>query len=197
MQARRIFTTTLLAAAAAVAFGCQEGTGPTEIRATHGPTLSKSGAGVDAPITVFKRTTPLAGDVSASREIGPSGGTIDLKEAGVKLVFPRGAVAAPVTITVRALAGEFVVFTCEPHGTVFATPARAEVKLKGTTAWKNESVQESLEGAYIDGPWSVGPDGRATAYQELAAIVDVTNGKAIFGVPHFSTLALASGEVRR
>ena len=68
------------------------------------------------------RGTPLANDVVVSAVIGRKGGKIRVRQTGLVLTVPRGAVSAPTTFQVTALAGSIVAYEFEPHGTTFAAP---------------------------------------------------------------------------
>jgi hypothetical protein len=148
-------------------------------------------------IAVVKRDVRLAHDVSVSQEIGPSGGTVRLDEAGLTLDFSAGAVSAPVVITARILAGDFIVFTCEPHGLVFEAPVTALLDLKKVGLNKGQLVSGHYKIGYIEAPEAVDAVGRVAVYEQLPVAVRLSGHYATFRVPHFSTLALASGTYRR
>lgn len=62
---------------------------------------------------------PLARDVSATHRIGPWGGLLTMREPGLNLWVPLGALSSDLDITMTARAGEDVLFDLEPHGTQF------------------------------------------------------------------------------
>jgi hypothetical protein len=206
MNARQILSTALLTAAAATLLGCQDRLGPTEAEPVNLATVSalaeRALANVQfansgtSSLTVLRRTMPLRTDVSASRTIGPDGGVIYLPGAGLTFVVPRGALATPVTISARAPAGQYLVYSFEPHGLVFRVPAYAAVSLRGTTARENGALLAALRAGYIADASAVDQNGYAATYQEEPVEVDGLESIAVFNVPHFSTLALASGATK-
>jgi hypothetical protein len=70
------------------------------------------------------RDRPLPSVVIAAKLITSEGGTIDIPAADFELQIPRGAVSAPLTITVTALPGEAIAYDFEPHAATFAEPLR-------------------------------------------------------------------------
>ncbi len=174
----------------AVLHGCDQPTA-LELPATQ-PYLGKSGAATQ--VAVLNRTAPLASGMGVTGTIGPAGGTLELKGAGVVAIFPANAVAAPVTITMTAVAGRPVAYTFEPHGLVFGQPVRVEVSLMGTAADGNRRLQDVLEAAYFpDGLGDAQTTGTATVTERMPVGFDATRSKAIFSVRHFSGYLLASG----
>lgn len=99
---------------------------------------------------VLKRLTPLDSDLSASAVIGPQGGSIKINAAGGKIEIPAGALSAPTTITMTALAGPNVAYEFQPHGTVFAQPVKIQQDLKVTWASVYPSLLQTAHGAYYD-----------------------------------------------
>ena len=88
----------------AVLFGCSGSPTSLEPTATP-PSLAVTGG---TQVVVLKRNVPLSTSMSATKLIGPGGGTIAIGRAGINVIFPAGAVAAPVRITVTAPAGRSV-----------------------------------------------------------------------------------------
>ena len=70
------------------------------------------GAGVD--VAVLERREPLATDLVVRAKIGRDGGTVRIREAGLYVSFPVGAVAAQTEITLVARAGKAVIFDFGP-----------------------------------------------------------------------------------
>lgn len=75
--------------------------------------------GHSGEVTVLRRTVPLAEDEVASEVIGPWGGVLQLPEAGLTVVVPRGALDRDTRITVTAPAGDLVGYHFAPHGLEF------------------------------------------------------------------------------
>jgi hypothetical protein len=148
------------------------------------------------------RFLPLNRDVATSRTISPSGGTIVLREAGVSLRFPAGALATRTRITVRAHAGEHVAYTFEPHGLQFARPVEVAQVLIFTSAYAEDDVMRELQGAYLSrGIADLDPSGVATVsevYPVRFRSFERYDERfiptlATFQIGHFSGYMLASG----
>ena len=99
---------------------------------------------------VLKRLTPLDSNISASAVIGPEGGSIRINAAGGKIDIPAGALSAPTTITMTALAGSNVAYEFQPHGLTFAQPVKVQQDLKVTMATVYPSLLKLAHGAYYD-----------------------------------------------
>jgi hypothetical protein len=99
---------------------------------------------------VLKRLTPLDSDISVSAVIGPQGGSIKINEAGGKIDIPAGALSAPTTITMTALAGPNVAYEFQPHGLTFAQPVKVQQDLRTTWASVYPQLLGLAHGAYYD-----------------------------------------------
>ncbi|MDQ3809868.1 MAG: hypothetical protein M3336_06210 [Chloroflexota bacterium] len=132
--------------------------------------------------------------MSATRTIGPAGGTIAIAAAGIQVVFPAGAVAAAVPITVTAPAGYSVAYNFGPHGLRFSKPVKVEVSLNGTLAQGNRTVQNLLQAAYfIDELGTIEATGIVPASEYRSVQFDPSRLKVTFPIQHFSGYLLASG----
>jgi hypothetical protein len=131
-------------------------------------------------------------DLVASATIDASGGTIRIPGANATFTVPAGALSAPTTITVRALAGRRVVFTMLPEGLQFATPATLTLGLRNTNAFHKSAWRRLLTGGYIESPVQIGDDDSVDSYETEPATVDLAVTVASFLVPHFSVVILAS-----
>ena len=137
----------LTAACAAVACGDRLSTEPTP-DGSAAPALARQTT--SEVVALLKRTDPLPDGLSESAIIGPSGGHIQIERAGLRVDFPRGAVAKPTRITVFALRGSNVAYRFEPHGLVFQEPVTVSQSLKHTAAWKNPTLAAALQGSYFE-----------------------------------------------
>jgi hypothetical protein len=144
------------------------------------------------------RFLPLEEDVVVSHTISPSGGTIVVREAGIALRFPAGAVESSTRITIRAHAGDRAAYTFEPHGLQFAVPVEVGQFLLSTNPFE---VGSELHGAYLpDGIEDVDASGSATVsevypirFQSFGVSDDrFVVGFATFRIAHFSGYMLAS-----
>jgi hypothetical protein len=149
------------------------------------------------------RFLPLNRDFVVSRTISPGGGTIVLREAGVSLRFPAGALANRTRITVRAHAGDRVAYTFEPHGLQFAAPVEVAQLLIFTSAYGEDDVMRELQGAYLPrGIADLDASGVASvveAYPVRFRSFEPYNERfvpalATFQIGHFSGYMLASGK---
>jgi hypothetical protein len=205
MKGKFIRMCSILAASAALSYGCGEAAAPlAPEQPAHGLVGDVLGTVTEVltPVTVLQRTSPLAADIVRSADIGKDGGAIEIKEAGIKVIFPKNALTPPkskraVTITVTALKGEQVAYTFEPHGITFREPVRIEQEFKGTNAEKNKALIAGLEGAYFPSVNYLDPlRGVANVLEFRPTSMDVTGSKVKFTVDHFSGYLIASGRYR-
>lgn len=218
MKGKFIRLWSVLATTAALAYGCGEGAapvGPSE-QPSHGlvqelvddladdlvVSTTSTVLQTAMPVDVLQRTSPLTRDVTVSAEIGKSGGTIEIREAGLKFIVPSNALVPPsrqktVTITVTALRGDEVAYTFQPHGLHFREPVRIEQEFRGTTAEGNRSLLEGVEGAYFPSVADLDAvQGVASVLEFRPTSVDVTGSKVKFTVDHFSGYLIATGRNR-
>lgn len=99
---------------------------------------------------VLKRLVPLATNLSQTAIIGPAGGSIKLDGAGAKIDIPAGALAAPTSITMTALAGYSVAYEFQPHGLTFAVPVKVQQTIAGTWAATYPRLLAGMHGSYYD-----------------------------------------------
>lgn len=205
MKGKFIRMCSILAATAALSYGCGEAAAPlAPERPANGLIGDVLGIVTEVltPVTVLQRTDPLAQDIAVSEEIGKDGGTIEIKDAGIKVIFPKNALAPPkskktVVITVTALKGDDVAYTFEPHGIEFREPVRIEQEFKGTNAERNRALIAELEGAYFPSVNYLDPlRGVADVLEFRPTSMDVTGKKIKFTVDHFSGYLIASGRQR-
>ncbi len=132
-------------------------------------------------IVLLNRVRRLREDISKTAVIGPAGGRIRIKRAGLSVTIPEGALSEDVAITLTAPAGRKVLMEFQPHGLQFNT----DVKIKVAVA----DVEEAADAfaIYYEGNAQIG----ATVLEFLRIGKD---GEAlVFGTDHFSGYALASG----
>lgn len=140
----------------------------------------------------LKRTIPLQLPVVRAQLIGPKGGTIDIKETGLKVTVPSGAITgAPILITVTAVPGTMVAYDFQPHGTKFAKPLQFEQELKGTN-WDKLKLKMTLQGGYFKSLSQLDPL-RNTAQLDETYPVTLTNSRLSFDIWHFSGYMVSTG----
>jgi hypothetical protein len=81
--------------------------------------------------------------------IGPKGGQIKIGEAGLTVVFSKGAVLQNTTITVTADSGSLVSYEFGPHGTQFLAPVAIEQDMQKTTFAGKPDKATTLYGGYL------------------------------------------------
>jgi hypothetical protein len=146
--------------------------------------------------TLCERLTPLAQTISASATIGAGGGSLELKEAGVRLIVPAGAVQGPTTFAVTALAGGAVAYEFEPHGSRFPVPLTIEQTTKGLD-WRKVTDYRQLEAAYFaDASQIDEASGQAAVNEFLPLSWDYIKGKLQFKVTHFSGYMVSTGRTK-
>ena len=153
-------------------------------------------------VEVVQRERPLKADVSVTQTITPRGGIIRVGCAGLSLVFAPGAVSAPLQVTATANAGSGVVYSFEPHGTVFKAPVYVVQDLRITAIRNDINLANSVAGAYMpDGLADLSPGGLAKVSElhEAAVHKDHVPGmglvltQAVFEIQHFSGYILTVG----
>jgi hypothetical protein len=114
-----------------------------------------------------------------------------LPAAGLRVVFPAGAVSAPVAITVRTASSGRVAYDFAPHGLTFAAPVRVEQSVAREAAAGR--LPPDLVASYVAAGFTDSRDGVHTADEVSAVEVSGDAGIAAFAVHHFSGYQLASG----
>src|SRR5690349_10053798 len=185
----RYWALAISAACAAAACGDQM---PTDMPvASSAPATA---AKTDDVVGLLKRTEPLSETVSASAIIGPRGGRIEIKKAGIRVDFPRGAVASATRITVTALRGENVAYMFEPHGLVFSAPVTISQRLQGTAAWKT-SLADQLRGDYFEQLLVDPSETFAKSLEKRPGRLKESKSSLEFSIGHFSGYMVSTGEV--
>ena len=155
-------------------------------------------AGYVARGDILQRNVFLADDQSVSATISPDGGFLVLPEAGLLMLFPRGAVAQPTLITATALKGRGIVYDFQPHGLSFLRPIYVAQLLIDTEVNAPRSVKRTLPlwgGYLVNGSNDIAADGSA-GFTEVFPVFFQGKGSdrlAVFTTRHFSQYAMASG----
>lgn len=180
------------AAVALVALGlvsCSDRTAPTGTTLAS-PSASRDLLGTLIGVNGVQRTKPLADSITVSAVIGGDGGTLAIPAAGVTVVVPRGALIAPVTITMTARAGSLIAYDFAPHGIVFAKPLRFTQSLQGTNASVLGTTSMQL-GYYTDASLLSSTGGLVS--ELLGGTVDLLRWSFSAPIPHFSGYMVACG----
>jgi hypothetical protein len=131
---------------------------------------------------VLERRRALAQDEVDSRWIGPRGGALQLRNAGLTVYFPPNAVSRWTRITVTAPAGDLVGYHFEPHGLEFnrqVTVVQDMLKTEGLGLL-------GLSVAYFEGDL----EPSVTALESLT--LRILGLLGIFRIEHFSGYVIAT-----
>ena len=162
------------------------------------PTGLQVSSGTDT-VFVLKRSALLASDISATKLIGPEGGEIRLAGAGARIIFPRGAVKEPTSITMTAKRGWNVAFEFAPHGITFAVAASIEQDLRFTLVGKDDKTggldlqagyYTNLDDSFVD-RWKL--FARVTEVRRVRKPEPRNPHLVTFPIDHFSGYLMSSG----
>jgi len=133
--------------------------------------------------------------VQVSKLIGPLGGTITMPTTGLAIVFPVGALSAPLTITVTS-DESYVAYKMEPTGTRFDRDV-VVTQLLSFTEVGGVPLNTHLFAAYIaDDGLSLGGNVPVLEIEPSHTIFSALNGlpvAQVWLIKHFSRYMLASG----
>jgi hypothetical protein len=148
-------------------------------------------------VLALSRDLSLQQDVSATATIGVGGGTLVIREAGVAVVFPPGAVRSLTRITMTAKAGSAVAYEFEPHGLTFDAPVRVEQDLTYTDIKRGQLAriqagyyQQTLDAIFVNLTTSLA---RVTELRDVDLDDSVNPRIATFYISHFSGYIMSSG----
>jgi hypothetical protein len=149
-------------------------------------------------VTVVRRRVPLPADVTKGVWIGAGGGQVEIKEAGVKLVVPKGAVASDTYFTITALKGDLIAYDFGPSGSTFYTvPLRVEQEkallILPTTATHVPTAGYWQDHADLYNESTVGVLAETRPVTEEYDALAVDGKKLVFSVEHFSGYLIATG----
>lgn len=146
---------------------------------------------------LVRRDVHLDDDVSATATITPEGGFLTLREAGLLLYFPSGAVSHSIAITATARKGNRVVYDFQPHGLTFATPIYVAQSLAATEldTQRGKKTPDVWAGYLDHDDADLHGDGSARFSETFDVFFQGTgrNALAVFTITHFSGYAMASG----
>jgi hypothetical protein len=159
-------------------------------------TLSYTDVAYSDTASVLARLVPLDSDLSATGLIGPRGGELRIDAAGVRVVFPSGALRTIMPITVIATKGRTVAYDFEPHGTTFWAPVMIEQDIGRTTASVG-SLPRIMYGAYygtsLDSSYVDNARTLVKVRETQLGYVDAATRKIKIFVGHFSGYMVSVG----
>jgi ZU5 domain len=192
----RKFATSVLAVLAIGIGGCSDArsTAPT---APVAPDAPREGLllGFISTSTTLRRATRLERDITVGARIGSEGGVIAIPEAGLRLVVPAGAVAAPTDFSATAVQGRAVAYEFQPHGVRFAKPLVLTQELRGTE-WFGIPLLDFRAGYFTDRTKLDTENATAQLAEILPLSLDLLRLQARFDVPHFSGYVISTGRAR-
>ena len=144
------------------------------------------------------RNAPLASDLTTSKVIGPEGGTIEIRSAGLRVDVPAGAVLVPATFTVTAVAGAIIAYDFAPEGVVFTVPLVVSQSIRGTS-WERlkPADRDVVEAGYFTDRSMLGhADSTALIAERLPTTPAWSGNEIQFPVHHFSGYMYSWGRTR-
>ena len=156
-----------------------------------------AGGDEEHTVVALTRRVPLDHDISATATVGPRGGVIAIEDAGVTVVFPRGALSASTQITMTAKAGAAVAYEFRPHGITFDAPVWVGQDLTSTQIAGGELAavqagyyEQPLDAIFVDPTKSLA---RVTQLRKADLDRAVHPRMATFYILHFSGYIMSSG----
>ena len=146
------------------------------------------------PQPAITRQHALKKSITVTQTIGPRGGQIKIEQAGLTVVFSKGALPQNTTITVTADAGSLISYEFGPHGTQFQAPVAIEQDMQQTTIGSRTDQAKKLYGGYMpDGISDIAGDSAKVSetHQSLTSLGIDGTGKpqlkqSVFTIWHFS-----------
>ncbi|MDQ6690633.1 MAG: hypothetical protein M3Z18_09000 [Gemmatimonadota bacterium] len=133
--------------------------------------------------------------VKVTETIGPSGGLIKIPQTGLTMLFPPGAVRAPIKITVGS-DDSYVAYKMEPSGTQFLKDVTV-TQLLSFTEVGSGPLRKQLFAAYIaDDNLKLSGKIRVLEIEPSTTVVSPRTGlpeAQVWLIKHFSRYMLASG----
>jgi len=135
-------------------------------------------------------------EISVSKTIDASGGTISIPQTGLTVSFPRGALNSPLKITVTA-DKDYVAYRFDPAGTQFLKDVTVTQLLDNTTLF-GEPLQNQLYVGYIaDDNLKLSGNVPVLEIEPSTTIFSALNPllplAQVWVIRHFSRYMLASG----
>jgi hypothetical protein len=203
MRSLNVLRASALAVAAFAGMACSgdRGSSPLAPASTPKAAMQSTGAShalLPEPVlaAALTRKAPLGHSITVSKWIGPRGDSLKIKETGLKMTVPAGAVSQWTLFTVTAIAGDLVAYDFAPHGSTFAVPLEMQQELKGTNLAKPRGRFQKLQleaGYFKSGDQLNHVDATVMVDEFLPADLDFKANKVKFLVSHFSGYVVSSG----
>ena len=143
-------------------------------------------------VTALTRDVAVPEGVVHSFSFTKKGGTIEIKEYGLKVKVPKDAIPdSALTIVVTVLPGRALAYEFQPHGTVFLKPLEFEQDLK-YTSFDNLGFKGTVFGGYFKDKSQLDLL-KGTALLDEVFPIKFTGKNAKFDIHHFSGYMVSSG----
>lgn len=145
------------------------------------------------PMAPLTRNAAVEAPITRSFTIGQNGGTMEIKETGLRVDVPAGAIpgSGSMTITITALPGRAVAYDFQPHGTQFRKALDFNQDLTNTS-WNKPGFKGNLQGGYFAKTEQLNLMSGLALLNELLPL-SITNRTASFDIRHFSGYMVSSG----
>jgi hypothetical protein len=186
--------------AAAVLSSCTDSgfrspTDPADTLATNAAASSLKGQSSNLELSALWWEKNLKGGTQVSKTIDATGGVISMPSTGLTIVFPQGAVSAPIKITVTA-DEKYVAYTMEPSGTKFLKDVTV-TQLLGLTKLGGSPLRNQIFAAYIaDDKLKLSGKVPVLEIELSTTVLSPRTGlpeAQVWVIRHFSRYMLASG----
>jgi hypothetical protein len=136
------------------------------------------------------RTKPLAKAITVKKTIGRQGGSLSIKEAGVTVIVPSGALDRDTEITMTARAGYLLAYDFEPHGVTFKVPLVFNQSLNNTNVGLLSPL--ALKLGYYENPSLLGKT-TALVSEVLQGVTSILTRTFTAPIKHFSGYIVICG----
>jgi hypothetical protein len=187
--------------AAAIVVSCTDSavrspTDPADVAVPNSAESSQKGSGSGSlELSALWWEKDLTGGTQVSKTIDKSGGVISMPGTGLTIVFPQGAVTAPINITVTA-DDRYVAYKMEPSGTKFLKDVTV-TQLLGFTELGDSPLRNPIFAAYIaDDKLSLSGKVPVLEVEPSTTVLSPLTGlpeAQVWVIRHFSRYMLASG----
>jgi len=186
--------------AAAVLSSCTDSafrspTDPADAAVTAAAVSSLKGSNNNLELSALWWGKNLKGGTQVSKTIDAAGGVISMPGTGLTIVFPQGAVSAPIKITVTA-DDKYVAYKMEPSGTKFLKDVTV-TQLLGFTKLDKSALRSQIFAAYIaDDHLKLSGKVPVLEIEPSSTVMSPRTGlpeAQIWVIRHFSRYMLASG----
>jgi hypothetical protein len=170
-------------------------TEPANATVTTAAISALKGHGSNLELSALWWDKNLKGGTQVSKTIDASGGVIAMPSTGLTIVFPQGAVSAPIKITVTA-DEKYVAYKMEPSGTKFLKDVTVTQSL-GFTKLDGSLLRSPIFAAYIaDDHLKLSGKVPVLEIEPSTTVMSPRTGfpeAQVWVIRHFSRYMLASG----